>query len=328
MGGRLAPAVAAVRLAIRTHCADLEPGSVVLVACSGGADSMALLSGTLFEGARAGWLVGAVVVDHGLQPGSARVAATVAARARDLGCDRVDVVAVAPGGAGGPEAAARSARYAALEQAAAGSDATVLLGHTLDDQAETVLLGLARGSGTRSLAGMPIRRGTFRRPLIETPRSTTVAACAAEGVEVWDDPHNNDPRFARVRVRNQVLPVLEAELGPGVGDALARTARLARDDADALDDWAARAADLVRSDDGALDVGELAALPAAVRRRVLRTAFVDDGVPANDLTAEHVYAADRLVTSWSGQQGVDLPGRRRVVRRSGRLIVEASVVGG
>lgn len=328
MGGQLAPAVAAVRHAIRTECADLEPGSVVVVACSGGADSMALLSGTLFEGARAGWLVEAVVVDHGLQPGSDEIAEDVADRARARGCRRVEVVTVRPGAAGGPEGAARTARYAALEQVAARSDATVLLGHTHDDQAETVLLGLARGSGTRSLAGMPKRRGPFRRPLLETPRAVTVQACRAEGIEVWTDPHNDQARFARVRVRQRVLPVLESELGPGVGDALARTAGLARDDADALDEWANRATAAARSTDGSLDVDELAALPPAVRRRVLRAVLVGDGVPVGDLTAAHLRAVDLLVTSWSGQRGVDLPGRCRVIRRSGRLIVEGPAVGG
>jgi tRNA(Ile)-lysidine synthase len=289
---------------------------------------MALLAGALFEGRQAGWLVSAVIVDHGLQSASDEVAATVATRARHLGCTDVEVATVTPADAGGPEAAARSARYAALDRAAAARDATVLLGHTRDDQAESVLLGLARGSGTRSLAGMAAHRDRFRRPLLELSRATTTAACSAEEIAVWDDPHNAEPRYARARVRHRVLPVLEAELGPGVAAALARTARLLRDDADALDQWAEQAGHEVAHPDGGLDVGVLAVLPAAVRRRVVRSQLLAAGVPAGDLTADHLFAVDELVTGWSGQQGIDVPGHCRAVRRSGRLTVEPRPVGG
>ena len=142
---------------------------------------------------------------------------------------------------GGPEAAARTARYAALQSEAAGRQATIWLGHTLDDQAESVLLGLARGSGPRSLAGMAARTGRLVRPLLGLRRSVTEQACAELDLDPWRDPHNDDPRFARVRVRRTVLPTLEAELGPGVAEALARTAALVRDDADLLDGLAAEA---------------------------------------------------------------------------------------
>ena len=238
------PAVAAVRSAVRRSLADVDPGSVVLVACSGGSDSCALAAATAFEASRAGWTTAAVTVDHGLQPGSDEQAARVAAFLRGLGFDPVEVAAVSVGGPGGPEAAAREARYAALDDAATRlGAAVVLLGHTRDDQAETVLLGLARGSGARSLSGMPerARRGLYRRPLLGLDRSVTRAACAALDLAVWDDPHNADPAYARVRVRREVLPVLERELGPGISAALARTAELLRDDADALDAWADRA---------------------------------------------------------------------------------------
>jgi tRNA(Ile)-lysidine synthase len=243
------PAVAAVRSAVRHALPDLDPGAVVLVACSGGADSVALAAATAFEGARAGWSPAGLTIDHGLQPGSAERASRVAALLRLLGLDPVEVVTVTVAGPGGPEAAARRARYASIDEVAGRlSAATVLLGHTRDDQAETVLLGLARGSGARSLAGMPgvarsaLTRGVvYRRPLLGLDRAVTRAACAAEGLDVWDDPHNADPAYARSRVRHRVLPVLERELGPGVPAALARSADLLRDDADALDAWADRA---------------------------------------------------------------------------------------
>ncbi|MET9019752.1 tRNA lysidine(34) synthetase TilS [Actinopolymorpha sp. NPDC004070] len=328
------PAVASVRLAVRRALADLPPGSRVLVACSGGADSTALAAATAFEAARASWSAGGVTVDHGLQAGSAERAAAVEAFLRGLGLSPVDTATVRVGGAGGPEAAARLARYTALDEVAGRHDATaVLLGHTLDDQAETVLLGLARGSGTRSLAAMaPGGAGTsggdrrYRRPLLGLTRATTEAACTAEGLRFWSDPHNSDPAYTRSRVRHHVLPVLERELGPGVAAALARTGDLLRDDADALDEWADEAYAKCRTprppDDGravTLEVEALALLPAAIRRRVLRRAALAAGCPGTDLTAGHLAALDALVTGWRGQAWVEAPGDVRVTRRDGQI---------
>ena len=193
----------------------------------------------------------------------------------------------------------------------------VLLAHTRDDQAETVLLGLARGSGGRSLAGMDARSGRYRRPLLALDRATVRAA--VEGLPVWDDPHNDDPAFARVRVRHAALPALEDALGPGVAAALARTAALLRADADALDEWAARAGADVTGPDGSLDVAALAALPLAVRSRVVRAAALAAGAPPSDLRAEHVEAVDALVTGWHGQGPLELPGRVTARRECGRL---------
>ena len=314
-----APAVAAVRAAVRTAVRDLAPGDLVLVACSGGGDSLALAAATAFEAPRAGLRAGAVTVDHGLQPGSADRAALVARQLGELGLDPVEIASVDVGRHGGPEAAARESRYGAL---AAMADrlgaATVLLGHTRDDQAETVLLGLGRGSGARSLAGMAARSGRYRRPLLDLDRA--VVRSAAAGLDTWDDPHNADPSFARSRVRHGALPALEHALGPGVAAALARTAALLRADADALDAWAEQAYDGAggTAADG-LDVPALGALPAAVRARVLRLAALAAGSPAGDLSATHVREIDRLVTDWHGQGPLDLPGKVSVVRRCGRL---------
>jgi tRNA(Ile)-lysidine synthase len=256
------------------------------------------------------------------------VAAEVAARLESLGLPAATVVPVQVGGGGGPEAAARAARYAALDRVADEVGAAcVLLGHTRDDQAETVLLGLARGSGARSLAGMAPTSGRYRRPLLDLPRATTEQACRAEDLAVWQDPHNGDPAFARVRVRRRVLPVLEAELGPGVTEALSRTGRLLRDDADALDALAAVAHEDCRADDG-LSAHRLGQMLPAVRRRVLRRAALDAGCPATDLTAGHVQAVDDLVVRWRGQQRVDLPGAVRAVRDRGTLRLDRSAVAG
>jgi tRNA(Ile)-lysidine synthase len=320
VGGGLSPAVAAVRNAVRASVAGSAPGDLVLAACSGGPDSLALAAALAFVAPRAGLRAGAVTVDHGLQEGSADRAAAVAAVLSGLGLDPVRAVAVTVDGAGGPEAAARTARYAALEAAAADLGATaVLLGHTLDDQAETVLLGLARGSGARSLAGMPPRRGVFLRPLLGLRRQVTADACAALDLAPWTDPHNADRRFARVRVRLDALPALEAALGPGVAEALARTADQLRDDAEVLEKIASSRR---TADPDLMSAAALAELPGAVRSRVLRSAALAAGCPATALTSAHVTRIEELVTNWRGQRWIDLPGGVRATRRSGQVHFE------
>jgi tRNA(Ile)-lysidine synthase len=318
----LDPAVAAVRLAVRrTLAAAATPGEPVLVACSGGADSLALLAATVFESREEALRVIGVTVDHGLQEGSGDRAMRVVAQMAQLGADETATISVTvdPGGQG-IEAAAREARYAALAQIAEHFGAhVVLLGHTLDDQAETVLLGLARGSGARSLSGM--RRaidGVFHRPLLDVTREQTEAACVAEGITFWTDPHNSDPRFTRSRVRQEVLPVLERELGPGVAAALARTADQLRADADHLDAEAVRALSGVATQEG-LSVEALSALSPAIRTRVLRFAALEAGALGAELFHAHVLEMDRLLTDWHGQKWVELPGHVRV-RRTGDVL--------
>ena len=323
----LDPDLAAVRRAVRLATADLPGGALVMVACSGGADSLALLAGACFELPRAGRRCGAAVVDHGLQPGSADVAKRAAYQARALGAGPVQVVPAAVSGGGGPEAAARTARYTALRAVADDhAAASVLLAHTREDQAETVLLGLARGSGARSLAGMRPVDGLWRRPLLGLPRDSVRRACTAAGMDPWEDPHNDDPAYTRARVRARVLPVVEAELGPGVTAALARTADLLRDDADLLD---ALAEPLARhlvpaGSDLHIDCRAVAAEPAALRRRVLLRAARRVGCPATDLTAAHVHALDALVTGTHGGRGIDLPGGVRARRRGSVLVIGLS----
>jgi tRNA(Ile)-lysidine synthase len=321
----LHPSVAAVRRAVRTALEDVEPGRTVVVACSGGPDSLALLAATVFEARRGGWRVVGAIVDHGLQAGSADHTAGVVEQMAALGADETlsARVQVDPGGLG-PEAAARRARYAVLEQVAESvGAAAVLLGHTRDDQAETVLLGLARGSGGRSIAGMRRAFDRFRRPLLDVARDDTVTACRVEGLEFWDDPHNADPGYARVRVRRTVLPVLEEQLGPGIAGTLARTADQVRADMDLLDDVAEAAYAGLLDPDG-LPVDGLLAQPAPIRRRVLRLAALAAGAPASELFHEHVLAVDALLTRWRGQKWVDLPGHLRCYRRDGRLVMERS----
>jgi tRNA(Ile)-lysidine synthase len=314
-----APPVAAVRNAVRACVSDLPAGALVLAACSGGPDSLALAAGLAFVAPRAGLRAGGVTVDHGLQDGSGSRAAAVASVLAGLGLDPVRSVAVTVGADGGPEAAARAARYDALSAVCAEAGAAaMLLGHTLDDQAETVLLGLARGSGPRSLAGMPPRRGVFRRPLLGLRRSATIAACAALGLDPWTDPHNADRKFARVRVRLDALPALEAALGPGVAEALARTADQLRADAEVLENLSSERA----RGDSPLPVSALAEMPGAVRSRVLRSAALAAGCPPGALTAGHVARLEELVTGWRGQRWIDLPGGVRASRRAGQVCFE------
>lgn len=369
---RLTPAIADVRRAVREvlelhfPATTGEAAADVLVALSGGPDSLALAAATAFEAPRAGLRAGAVIVDHGLQHGSDAVAARAAEQARALGLAPVVVTRVtvpsidrdrtaapgstessAPRAAGGPEAAARTARYAAIDAALADTGAlAVLLGHTLDDQAETVLLGLARGSGAASLSGMAVLTpppgapdhdherdrpaaalagppiGSRIRPLLGIRRSTTLAFCAESGLEPWHDPHNDSDEYTRVRVRRQVLPLLETELGPGIAEALARTADQLREDDETLHDIAIETIeDLVEHAEAgiAVSVGALAANPPALRNRVIR--YVVDSEFGVSLSRGQTLAVAELVTAWTGQKGVDLPGIR-VVRQGARLVFQ------
>ncbi|MFI6093310.1 tRNA lysidine(34) synthetase TilS [Streptomyces sp. NPDC051218] len=301
---------------------------LVLVACSGGADSMALASALAFEAPKLGIRAGGVTVDHGLQDGSDLRAAEVVSRLTALGLDPIESVAVDVGRDGGPEAAARDARYGALDAVAERHGAAaILLGHTRDDQAETVLLGLARGSGIRSLSGMAAVSGgpgadrRYRRPFLHIDRQTARKACMVQSLPVWDDPHNTDPAYTRSRLRHEGLPALEKALGKGVVEALARTAQLSRDDADALDHWAAQAEASVRDAAGLLECAKLYALPPAVRRRIVRRAAIEAGAPAGALFARHLEEVDRLITGWRGQGAINLPGKVVAQRQGGRLVI-------
>lgn len=322
-----------VRAAVRSALADLPAGATVLVACSGGADSLALAAAAAFVGPQAGLRVAAITVDHGLQEGSAARARWVAAALVRWGLDPVESWhGRVRSGRRGPEGEARALRHRMLDAAADRLHASaILLGHTRDDQAETVLLGLARGSGSRSLSGMRPVVGRLRRPLLDLPRDRVRAAVPA-GVDAWEDPHNVDDSFARARVRHRVLPVLEAELGPGIAAALARTAALVRADADALDAAADEAWIAVVDDDSAGRRGDhpgrgsvvvhldaLDTLPLAVRTRILRRAACAAGSPPTDLTAAHVSAVEAMIASGRGGSGVDLPGPVRVTRRGNRV---------
>ncbi|MET4145320.1 tRNA lysidine(34) synthetase TilS [Arthrobacter sp. UYCo732] len=296
----------------------------VLVACSGGPDSLALAAVAAYF-ARRGHVdghpltVGAVVVDHQLQEGSAQVAAAAAQALKELGLSPVEVrtVDVAPTGMG-PEAAARDARHAALDAAAREQGAAaVLLGHTLDDQAEQVLLGLARGSGTRSLAGMRPARGLLLRPFLGLRREETLEICHVEELAPWHDPSNSDPSFARSRTRVEVLPLLEEKLGPGVAESLARTAAILQLDADYLEDVAERTyAGLAQRSGPEISLPEdaLGELSPAIRFRVIAKAAADVG--GQQPSYHRLLAAEALLRRQGSAGPVELPGGVSVYRLS------------
>jgi len=308
------------RRAARNALAHFEPGDRILLAVSGGADSLLLAAATNLEASKVGIQLNALVVDHQLQNGSGDVAASAQKKLFELGITEAKVAEVLVSnnsGSGGMEAAARSARYKALDDEADLIGAVaIFLGHTEDDLAETVLLGLARGSGTRSLSGMAFHVGRYVRPFLELTRAQVLAACKESGIEFWSDPQNEDSSFARVRVRNEILPRMEKEIGPGISKALARTSRILREDADALD---LIAGDLFASlaDPTQIPIELISEAPSAVRKRVIKRAIEAMGAPT--LTAEQILEVDALVGAWKGQGAVALAGGITARRDSGRL---------
>lgn len=282
--------------ALLARCTFPPPGAPVTCAVSGGADSLALLLLATAAGCR----VTAVHVDHGLRPGSAGEAEVVRRTADAVGAGFAAARAVV---APGPnlEARARAARYAALP-------AGVLTGHTLDDQAETVILNLVRGAGLDGLAGM--RDGELvRRPLLALRRRETRALCAARGLVPVEDPSNADPAHRRNRVRAEVLPLLDAVAARDVAVVVARQAALLADDADLLESLAAAV--------DPRDARALVAAPTPLARRAVRRWLREGGHPPDGATV------DRVLVVAAGRAGAtDVGGGRRVRRSGGRLFLE------
>ena len=309
--------VPAIRSAVRSWLEKFDAGDLVLIAVSGGADSLALAYALSLEAPKLAIQLHAVTIDHQLQATSSAQATKVVQQMKLLGIETT-IEKVTVNMINGLEASARKARYSAFDEAGDQFNATaIFLGHTRDDQAETVLLGLARGSGTRSLSGMAPHQGRYIRPLLSITRAQTENLCSEVGLSIWNDPHNVDPQFARVRVRTQAIPSLEKTIGPGIAEALARSAELLRHDADALDEWAHR--EVIHQDLADLECEQLANLPRAIRSRVIRAAIYAAGAPAGSVSADHVSVVEALIMAWSGQGPAHLPGGVKVERFSGRL---------
>ncbi|WP_167132090.1 tRNA lysidine(34) synthetase TilS [Paramicrobacterium chengjingii] len=321
---RLDAATAAVRLGVRRSLESCSADAAVLACVSGGADSMALAAALAFEAKARSIRVHSITVDHGLQPGSGTVAERTAQTLATWGIEaHIEQVTVTD--AGGPEAAARNARYRAIDAVADRTGVElVMLGHTLDDQAESVLLGLARGSGAGSLKAMVPLNGRYARPLLGVRRKQTRDSCMARGIEVWDDPQNDDDAFARVRARRIVLPVFEKELGPGIAEALARTAEQSREDEDAFEQMIEEFIEEVcePAEAGiAVEVSALAHNPAALRNRLIR--YVAQAEFGASLSRTHTLAIAALVTDWRGQGPINVPGIS-VSRRGDRIVFTAA----
>ena len=312
-----------IRLAVRSELEDIAAGDSVLVAASGGADSSALAAALLLECKTKSIKVIALIIDHGLQKNSADVTHETKRTLTKIGYENIEIRRVTVEITDGLEASARRARYQALSDVANSHNAVaVFLGHTKDDQAETVLLGLARGSGSRSLSGMAARVDRYRRPLLSITRAQTEAACEEAGIKFWQDPHNQSMEFTRVRVREVVLPTMEKEIGPGISDALARSAKLLRDDADALDYLSDEI--FSKLEPASLEISKLESQPRAIRTRILRKAIYLAGAPQGSLSAEHIEPVEALITAWKGQGPISLPGGVTVARISGRLSLSKS----
>ena len=312
------PALLEVRRVLRTFLENLEPNETILVGCSGGADSVALTYALHQESASKNFRLIPVVVDHDLQQDSAQIAASVVTQLKSWGINEIFSAKANVVLSDGLEASARRARYQIFKQALDTYSAKYFfLAHTQNDQAETVLLGLARGSGGKSLSGMSAVNGEFIRPLLGISRETTEQLCNEVGINFWVDPHNSDLEFTRVRVRRNILPTMERDLGPGIKEALSRSAGLLREDNEALDQWAA--AEFASRPSADFEIEYLAQLPKAVRSRLLRLAIYANGAPIGTLTAEHLAPIEALITDWKGQGEISLPGGVKVSRISGRL---------
>jgi len=312
------PALLELRQALRPWFEKFEPNSRICIGVSGGADSMALAIAAKLESNNFEIDLITVIVDHGLQENSTEVAELTRKKLESIGYSDIFIGRAIVQLTDGLESSARRARYKVFEQAMETFSSTkFLLGHTKNDQAEGVLLGLARGSGTKSLSGMQFVNGAFIRPFLNIGRELTQAACREAGIEVWNDPHNFNNEFARVRVREKILPLLEENIGPGIIDALARSAKILREDASALDDWAAEVFSAINPSD--IDISTLAPLPVAVRSRVLRKAIYAAGAPAGSISAAHLEPIEAFVSDWRGQGHTSLPGGVKVCRISGRL---------
>ena len=317
---RLSPAQGAIRHAVReVLTANTKPGQKLLIAVSGGADSLALASAVLFESKKLQLNIATVTIDHGLQKASAKVAEQTLEKLHQIGITEAWSKKVKVGTKGGPEAAARDARYKALESIRIESKSDfIVLGHTANDQAETVLLGLTRGSGSKSLSGMSTRSDRLLRPLLSIERKTTEQFCKDEKISPWQDPQNKDLKFLRVRIRKVVLPFLEKQLGNGIFSNLIRTSSQLKEDDQYLSSVAEKAFKKIAKTSARtviLDQPGLSKLPAAIRNRVIKSAIDYFEV---DSSRVHVLAVADLILNWHGQKPLALPGVR--VERKGKTI--------
>jgi tRNA(Ile)-lysidine synthase len=286
---------------------DFEPADNILVACSGGADSLALAWTSQVVTKRIGLNLIAVIIDHQLIKESSQVAQDAKKKCEDFGIEKVVIRQIeVKDDNDGLEAAARKARYEAFEESVNEFNAkAVLLAHTQDDQAETMLMRLTRGSGAKSLSAMKEVSGNYLRPFLHIRKQVLVDALEKENISYWQDPANTNYKFLRAKVRHELMPKLIEVLGDSAIDSLDRTSGLLKEDNEALESIALESYEKLNKE---LKVQELEKLPTAIRKRVIKIAALNSGVTPGPFSFEHIEAIDALVTNWRGQGNVDLPG--------------------
>jgi tRNA(Ile)-lysidine synthase len=313
--------------AVQNLLKNFDAGDLVLVGCSGGADSLALAWTTLVVGKRLELKTGAVIVDHQLIPESNSVALNAKKQCEELGIQEVIIKKVnVEQNHEGLEAAARIARYEAFENVLHETNAqAILLAHTQDDQAETVLMRLTRGSGAKSLSGMAQVSGKYLRPFLHLRKKLVHDSLDLIGLKAWQDPANTDHQFLRVKVRHELMPKIVEVLGESAISSLDKTSQLLRVDNQALEELAQQFFDSQKDvKTNGLEISELEKLPEAIRTRVLRIFAIASGVHPGPFSFEHIEAIDALVKNWHGQGNVDLPGFIQATRVDGSLRFVAS----
>ena len=313
--------------AVQNLLKEFDAGDYVLVGCSGGADSLALVWTTLVVGKRLELKVGAIIVDHQLIPESNDVALNAKKQCEELGIQEVIIKKVnVEHNHEGLEAAARIARYEAFENVLHETNAqAILLAHTQDDQAETVLMRLTRGSGAKSLSGMAQVSGKYIRPFLHLRKKLVHDSLDLIGLKAWQDPANTDHQFLRVKVRQVLMPKIVEVLGESAISSLDKTSQLLRLDNQALEELAQQFFKSQKDvKTNGLEISELEKLPEAIRTRVLRIFAIASGVHPGPFSFEHIEAIDALVKNWHGQGNVDLPGFIQATRVNGSLRFVAS----
>ena len=293
--------------AVNNLLKDFEPADNILVACSGGADSLALAWTSQVVTKRIGLNLIAVIIDHQLIKESTQVAQDAKKKCEDFGIEKVVIKQIeVKDDKDGLEAAARKARYEAFEELVNEFNAkAVLLAHTQDNQAETMLMRLTRGSGAKSLSAMKEVSGKYLRPFLHIRKQVLVDALEKENISYWQDPANTNYKFLRAKVRHELMPKLIEVLGDSAIDSLDRTSGLLKEDNEALESIALESYEKLNKE---LKVQELEKLPTAIRKRVIKIAALNSGVTPGPFSFEHIEAIDALVTNWRGQGNVDLPG--------------------
>lgn len=308
------------RNAIKSALSTVSKDANVGLGVSGGADSLALLIAlsTLYKGDRASQ-VHVVSIDHQLQEITSQISQQVATLANNFGFTTHIIPIDIPETGNGAEADARTARYSAFDTIITDHNLEAfLIGHTKSDQAEQVMLGLLRGSGTRSISGIPERRGVFVRPFLNVlNRAETQKVCNENLVTYWCDPHNDSTDYNRVNIR-KLIKETETVTGQNIVEPLVRTAKISTEDADALDFYATVAYDTIVSSDWNIDT--LLTVPVAIRKRVYRNKLISLNIATDKVSFDALASIETLISDWHGQKVNNITSNLMVTRVDNRIV--------